>query len=308
MHDMVRDAYDAHMDHEAGVDATVSIAAVSSELDIPIPTIRSWERRYGFPAPARTGGSHRRYTRAEVEQLRRLRDLIDRGYPAHNAAARLASGAALGPADEMASELVEAAARLDTDAIRAALARAADRLTVEGAIRDVAFPALREIGARWRLGRCDVGQEHLASQTFRAWLARQAAVAPSPFRPAPIVLACGPRDLHTIGIEAFAVVLSRRGWPTRVLGAMTPPSALVSTILGVRAAGAVVTAQRSLTRRAAVESLAAVDAVPGVTAFYAGDAFAGAPARRGVPGTYLGVDVVRASTILERHVASDALE
>ena len=50
------------------------IAAVSSLLGIPVPTIRSWERRYGFPVPSRTQGQHRRYTVEEVDQLRKLRD------------------------------------------------------------------------------------------------------------------------------------------------------------------------------------------------------------------------------------------
>lgn len=67
----------------------------------------------------------------------------------------------------------------------------------------------------------------------------------------------------------------------------------------MRATAAVITAQRSVTRRAAIESLTAVDAVPGVRAFYAGDAFVAASARRDVPGTYLGEDVVEAAGVLE---------
>ena len=37
------------------------IATVSKLLGVPVPTIRSWERRYDFPAPPRTDGLHRRY-------------------------------------------------------------------------------------------------------------------------------------------------------------------------------------------------------------------------------------------------------
>jgi hypothetical protein len=118
-------------------------------------------------------------------------------------------------------------------------------------------------------------------------------------RAAPVVQACGPKDQHTKRLEAFAVILARRGWPCRVLGALTPSTALVSSVRAVRAAGAVVIAQRSVTRRAAVDSIAAVDAVPGVRALYAGDAFAAPSARRGVPGTYLGDDVVEAAAVLE---------
>jgi DNA-binding transcriptional MerR regulator len=282
----------------------VPIASVSKTLDIPVPTIRSWERRYGFPSPPRTDGRHRRYTQHEIEQLRDLRDLITRGHSAREAAARLS--AARGPVGdaELLDAAVDAAMRLDSDGIRSALDRAAERFGIEGTIRDVAFPAMREIGTRWKTGTCDVEQEHLATDSTRAWLARQAAMAPPPFRPEPIVLACGPKDLHTIGVEAFAVVLSRRGWPCRVLGAMTPAASLLATVRAVRAIAAVVTAQRSVTRRAAIESLAIVDAVPGVEAFYAGDAFAASSARRDVPGTYLGEDVIGAAEVLESAISA----
>ncbi|MGZ8636585.1 MAG: MerR family transcriptional regulator [Actinomycetota bacterium] len=275
------------------------IAGVSEALDIPVPTIRSWERRYGFPSPPRTGGRHRRYTSVEIAQLRELRDLVVRGHPAREAVERLRAERPSTGGEDLLGEVVDAAMRLDSDDVRAALERSAERLGVEGAIRDVAFRAMREIGTRWKAGRCDVEQEHLATEAVRAWCARQAAMAPPPFRADPIVLACGPKDLHTIGLEAFAVVLARRGWPLRVLGAMTPSSSLLSTVRTTRAVAAVVISQRSVTRRTALESLAAVDAVPGVRAFYAGDAFAAPAARRDVPGTYLGEDVVEAAQVLE---------
>ena len=59
------------------------------------------------------------------------------------------------------------------------------------------------------------------------------------------------------------------------------------------------TAQRSVTRRSAVEAIAAADALPGVHAFYAGDAFAAPAARKDVPGTYLGQDLVEAARVIE---------
>jgi DNA-binding transcriptional MerR regulator len=291
------------MQDEAPI-ASVSIASVSKTLDIPVPTIRSWERRYGFPSPSRTDGRHRRYTVREIEQLRDLRDLITRGHSAREAVARLSVSPSPDGGRELLQTVIESAMRLDSERIRSALDRSAERLGVELAIRDVVFRAMREIGTRWKAGTCDVEQEHLATESVRGWLARQVAMAPPPFRGDPIVLACGPKDLHTIGIDGFAVVLSRRGWPCRVLGAMTPTASVLATVRAVRAMAVVVTAQRSVTRRAAVESLAAVDGVPGVQAFYAGDAFIAASARRDVSGTYLGEDVVEAAEVLEAALAS----
>jgi DNA-binding transcriptional MerR regulator len=277
----------------------VAIAAVSRALDIPVPTIRSWERRYGVPAPPRTDGLHRRYSRTEIDQLRQLRDLITRGFPAREAARRVRAGGSTDGSREFIDGLIASALRLDTDGIRAALELAEERFGVEATLRDVALPSMREIGARWKAGVCSVEQEHLATHVVRTWCGRQVALMPPPTRPDPIVLSCGPKDQHTIGLEAFGVILGRRGWPCRVLGAITPTDALLGAVRDLDAAGAVVTAQRGVTRRAAIESIAAVDAVPGTRAFYAGDAFSAPSARRGVPGTYLGTDVVAAADVLE---------
>jgi methylmalonyl-CoA mutase cobalamin-binding subunit len=103
-------------------------------------------------------------------------------------------------------------------------------------------------------------------------------------------------------LEAFGVLLARRGWAVRQLGALTPTTAIVRAVVETRACGAVVTSQRGVTRRAAVESIEAVAALTGVAAFYAGDAFAAASGRRDVPGVYLGTDLKEATRTVERTV------
>jgi hypothetical protein len=80
---------------------------------------------------------------------------------------------------------------------------------------------------------------------------------------------------------------------------MTPTEALVATVRTVRARAAVVTAQRSVTRKAAVASIEAVAAIPGVRAFYAGDGFASPSVRERLPGVFLGDDVVAGADRLE---------
>jgi DNA-binding transcriptional MerR regulator/methylmalonyl-CoA mutase cobalamin-binding subunit len=280
----------------------LTISEVSTLLGVPIPTIRSWERRYGFAPPPRTPGKHRRYTPAEIEQLRELRDAITRGHPAREAVRLIRERACRRPprAPEL-DRFLEAARRLDATGMRQALDAAAERLGVEAAIRDVALAAMRETGARWAAGRCDVAEEHAATQAVRSWLGRHAATTPPPPRRAPtLVLACGPNDLHSIGLEAFGVVLARRGFDVRLLGAMTPIPSLLAAVRASGAVGAVVTAQRRTNRRAAVAALAALAALPGVVAFYAGDAFATASSRKVVPGIYLGDDLVEAAAIVER--------
>jgi DNA-binding transcriptional MerR regulator len=56
-----------------------SIGAVERMLDIPAATIRNWEQRYRLVRPERSNGGHRLYTRAQVEQLRFVKEGLDRG-------------------------------------------------------------------------------------------------------------------------------------------------------------------------------------------------------------------------------------
>jgi DNA-binding transcriptional MerR regulator len=56
-----------------------SIGAVERMLDIAAATIRNWEERYGLVTPERSTGGHRLYTRAQVEQLRFVKEGLDRG-------------------------------------------------------------------------------------------------------------------------------------------------------------------------------------------------------------------------------------
>ena len=282
-------------------DAGTPIAGVSERLGVPVPTIRSWERRYGFPAPRRTRGRHRRYDEREIEQLRDLRDLITRGIPPGEAVRRLGSNGR-GRAGEAADGLVRAVLVFDRGTVESSLDHAAAEMGVDEAIRSALLPAMHEIGARWKAGSCDIGHEHFATEVVRAWLSRRASSFPVSTRRPPIVLACGPRDLHTIGLEAFAVLLASRAWPTRILGAMTPTDSLVATVRMVRARAVVVTAQRSVTRKAAVASIEAVAAIPGVRAFYAGDGFASPSVRERLPGVFLD-DVVAGADRLEAELA-----
>ena len=290
---------------ERGPRSRMTISSVSTLLGIPVPTLRSWERRYGFPAPARTSGRHRRYSMEEVELLRSLRDEITRGHPAREAVHLILHGQTNEGArrGRHVEDFLAAAMHLDPERLRRTLDAAAEALGVEAAIRDIALPAMRELGSRWKAGTCDVANEHLATEAVRAWLARLSTLSPPPFRAGAIVLACGPKDLHSVGLEGFGVLLARRGWPVRVLGPLTPAASLTTAVRAAQARAAVITSQRNVTRRAAVEAVAAASAIPGVVAFYAGNAFATPSARRDVAGTYLGDDVVHAVDVLESTLA-----
>src|ERR1700730_5854464 len=50
--------------------AMIRTNAAASMLGVSTSTLRSWERRYGFPHPRRSEGGHRQYEFGEIEALR----------------------------------------------------------------------------------------------------------------------------------------------------------------------------------------------------------------------------------------------
>ncbi len=289
-------------DHASMRTGGMPIKDVSTLLGVPIPTLRSWERRYGVPEPPRTGGGHRRYSMADVDQIRTLRDEVSRGLAAREAAGVVHRLFNVDPGMGVAIERFTDAARvMDPGALRKILDASLHDLGVDRSITQVALPAMRHLGVLWEVGNCDVASEHVATEAVRAWLSRLALIAP-PHRGPPLLLACGPKELHSIGLDALAVVLARRGWECRSLGPNTPARSITTATIASGAAGVIIAAQRAATRRPAVQAVEETAALPGVAVFYAGGAFAPAGARRGVPGVYLGDDLVEAAEVIRRAI------
>lgn len=270
-------------------DDRVSIADASRLLSVPMPTLRSWELRYDIPRAPGEPGRHRRYDRDELNALRLMRDEIARGKRA-GVAAQTVRGllGRSGPASELTERFLLASERRDPVALRNYLDSAVQSLGLGGALDDVLMPALQRIGVWWRTGRCDFGMEQLTTETVRAWLDDLTATAPSPQPGRNVVLACGPSDLHTVGLEALTLLLRHNGVRCRLLGARTSVTALLTAVQATGASVVVVVSHLSTGRHRAVEAIRAADQ-QGALVFYAGNAFSTPRSRRAVPGTYLGV-------------------
>lgn len=53
-------------------DGAYGIGEVVERTGVPEGTLRMWERRYGFPAPARLASGHRRYSNEDIELIRKV--------------------------------------------------------------------------------------------------------------------------------------------------------------------------------------------------------------------------------------------
>lgn len=275
--------------------AGLSMSEASALLGVPAPTLRSWERRYDMPTTHRTEGGHRRYLHSEVVQLRLMRDEVAAGRPAAEAAQHVrALLDQQNPLAERITDLLLGTAAMDAGAIREVLDVAHLTLGLPATVDGVLLPGMRQIGAWWETGRCDVAQEHFATEVVRGWLAKLTTLAPPPTSERWVLLAVGPRDLHTLGVEALGAVLGEHRIGARALGPRTSPRVLTTAAVATEAAAVVVVSHLPTQRRAAVDSIRGV-AETGVPIFYAGNAFLSAPSRRTVPGTYLGESIEQAA-------------
>jgi DNA-binding transcriptional MerR regulator len=282
------------------------ISDVAESLGVPMPTLRSWELRYGIPASgtARVAGSLRRYSAADVEALTLMRDEIARGLRASQAAESVRTLLPrTGPGERYVHPLLTAATRLDATAVRDQLEDAATTLGLTVCLDDVLFPALRQVGLFWQTGRCSVSQEHVLSNTVCTWLHDLARRAPEPIRDGPVLLVPPPKDPHTIGLLALHVLLRRDAICSRVLPTDLSPITLPTAIHHHQPRAVVFVCHlasgrpRSVQRMRKAQECSAPSEYP-TRLFYAGNAFSSSRSRRAVPGHYLGTRLGQAVEVI----------
>lgn len=68
-------------DHKEGrVEPEYTMQVVVTRTGVPADTIRSWERRHGFPRPRRDGTNQRVYAESDIQAIRRLSELRALGW------------------------------------------------------------------------------------------------------------------------------------------------------------------------------------------------------------------------------------
>jgi methylmalonyl-CoA mutase cobalamin-binding subunit len=192
--------------------------------------------------------------------------------------------------DAYLDRFLDAARRQDAATMLAQLERAGAEGGIGESVDEVLFPALRRIGLWWQAEQCGSDVERLATEVGRTWVAGVAAAAPVPADAAAVVLACGPGDQHTVGLEALAALLRHEQQPCRVLGARASPRAIVTAVRAGPARAVVVVSHLRAHRLAATQALRTA-APLGADLFYAGAAFGTVRRRRNVPGTFLGTNL-----------------
>jgi DNA-binding transcriptional MerR regulator len=180
--------------------------AAAVMLGISPNTLRSWERRYGFPKPHRSAGGHRQYSLTEVEALRLT--LAE----THNVSSAISLARERGEGPSTSLRLCGAFADFDEDAANRLLEESLGLRSVERTVEEVLLQALlaqREpdgTTAEYEFGwRFAVG-----------WLAAQRRMAPPASRRDGVLIfdASTPCDLDAVHAQALELVLRRAGMRT----------------------------------------------------------------------------------------------
>jgi MerR family transcriptional regulator, light-induced transcriptional regulator len=181
--------------------------AAAEILGVSPNTLRSWERRFGYPQPKRTPGNHRQY---ELVELQTLRDaLTETGNI--STAIELARQRQDAPASS--SGLAAAIESFDEEAAERAMEESLALRPLERSIEELLLPTLDELatdpdraaelefGCRWATG----------------WMHGARRLAPPASRPAGVLLLETGEPVGVEGVYAQALDLALRRAGFRVL-------------------------------------------------------------------------------------------
>jgi DNA-binding transcriptional MerR regulator len=212
--------------------------AAAAMLGVSPNTLRSWERRFGFPEPRRTAGGHRQFELAEIEALRSAFE------ETHNisSAVSLARERGAGPASS--SRLRSAFARFDeTDADRVLEESLAVR-SVERTVEEVLLPGVAALDPDGDGAGPEYG---FAWRWATGWLAAATRVAPPAGREEGVVVfdASAPCDLDALHAQALELCLRRRGLRMLTLTVALDPERLGRALHAVQPRAVVLTGRRA---------------------------------------------------------------
>src|SRR5690242_10641707 len=148
-------------------DGALRIGELSKRSGVSPELLRAWERRYGLLLPTRSAGGLRLYSQADLDRVRVMREHLDAGLAAAQAAtlamragtAEPAPSAGLSPT-AMREDLAAALDRFDEPRAQTILDRVLATVTVDTLLGEVVLPYLRELGARWERGEATIAHEH----------------------------------------------------------------------------------------------------------------------------------------------------
>lgn len=231
---------DVHQEHPPEVAAAQyalkSISDVERDTGLPRATIRIWERRYGFPSPERDARGERCYPDDQIEKLRLMRLLVDRGErPARLLALSpqalkaleqevISAEGAPGKMPRAVRQLLQLLRAHDAAGVRGELQARLDRMGLAKFAGEEVPMLGAAVGSSWMAGELQVHEEHLYSDclqdVLRPAITRLACLQ-RPEAPR-VLLTTFPQESHALGLLIAQAMFALQGCPTVSLGVRLP--------------------------------------------------------------------------------------
>ncbi len=197
--------------------SSIRTNAAAAMLGVSPNTLRSWERRFGYPTPSRTEGGHRQFELTEIEALRQAFT------ETHDIASAVSIARERGEGPSSPQRLSSSLTAFRQDSADRLLEESLVVRSVERTVESVLLPAveLLEDGSPERA---------FAWRYASAWLAAATRVAPPASREEGVLLfdAARPTALDALHIQALELFLRRGG-----LRVLALPAELDVTRVGV---------------------------------------------------------------------------
>jgi DNA-binding transcriptional MerR regulator len=226
--------------------------AAAVMLGISPNTLRSWERRYGFPQPHRSAGGHRQYSLSEIEALRLT--LAE----THNVSSAISLARERGEGPSTSLRMSNAFAAFDEEGANKLMEQSLGLRSVERTIEEVLLSAL----AAHREPEGTTAEYEFGWRYAVGWLSAQRRLSPPASRHEGVMIfdASAPCDLDSVHAQALEVMLRRAGLRTlsltpaielsrlgRALRALNPSAiVLTGTRVSLDSIGRLVYAVRSV--------------------------------------------------------------
>ena len=211
----------------------LNISAVERETGLSKDVLRVWERRYGFPRPARDDNGERQYAVVDIAKLRAIKRLMDAGLRpgklVHDSLERLnaladARSAPRGDtgAESFEREIVAMLGRHDAQALQNALVNRLMQQGLQRFVLDTVTPLNRAVGAAWMRGELQVFEEHLYTEQLQVALRTAINAFPRQTGTPKVLLTTLPGEQHGLGLLMVEALLVPEGAQCISLGIQTP--------------------------------------------------------------------------------------
>ena len=224
----------------------ISIGKLSEATNIPIPTLRTWERRYNFPVSERTEGNHRLYDVSLIPHLRLVVETLAKGHRAKQVLGLTVKelqtliGATKQPdikteSPENSSDLdalfevwLADVKALNSKACLAHFRLGLSQFGLKRFVLERIIPFVSKIGCAWHDGELQIFQEHFATRLIGQFIEEHWQLINASNSGPTIILSSHPLEKHTLGFHLVASILVLEGYTVVLLGNNTPIHEIVA--------------------------------------------------------------------------------